>query len=110
MVLHCASRLGLLSTLYTHRQEIAYRFGLINELPIASCTSDYDFNKGLSIQSHDDDAGVALFLTASEIKLFAIDIHQHMGRNPFVLTAQHHSAAVSLQYTSPMLSVFHPPS
>jgi hypothetical protein len=71
MILHCASRVGFLSYLYQNRNEIAYTLGLTDELPIAMCNSDYDFDKGLTIQSVDhDETSQRTFPTASEIKLF----------------------------------------
>lgn len=71
MILHCASRVGLLSYLYQNRNEIAFALGLTDEIPIAMCNSDYDFDKGLTIQSADhDETGQRTFPVAFEIKLF----------------------------------------
>jgi|SRR5579859_112483 len=53
MSLHCASKLGLLDRLYQKRQDIAYALGLIQEAPISMCSSDYDFGRGLKIESKD---------------------------------------------------------
>src|SRR6188768_2953536 len=72
MVLHCASRLGVLSYLYENRNHIANTIGLISEVPIAMCSSDYDFNEGLHIQTADaHPSAPASFLTAHEITLFS---------------------------------------
>jgi hypothetical protein len=71
MILHCASRVGLLSYLYQNRNEIAFTLGLTDEIPIAMCNSDYDFDKGLTIQSADhDETSQRTFPVAFEIKLF----------------------------------------
>ena len=71
MILHCASRVGFLSYLYQNRNEIAYTLGLTDEMPIAMCNSDYDFDKGLTIQSADhDETSQRTFPIAFEIKLF----------------------------------------
>lgn len=71
MVLHCAGRLGLLSHLYENRHRIAYAIGLIAEVPIAMCSSDYDFNAGLTL--HEDDSAKQpiqhFFVQAQEIIL-----------------------------------------
>jgi len=72
MVLHCAGRLGLLSHLYENRHRIAYTIGLIAEVPIAMCSSEYDFNAGLSLRE-DDSANQPIqhfFVQAQEIILF----------------------------------------
>jgi hypothetical protein len=53
MVLHCAGRLGLLSHLYENRHRIAIAVGLIAEVPIAMCSSDYDFHTGLTLRESD---------------------------------------------------------
>lgn len=72
MMLHCASRLGILSYLYQERHSIARAVGLIQEIPIALCSSDYDFNQGLTIQHNDDaDEMPVTFGHAHEITLFA---------------------------------------
>ncbi len=71
MILHCASRVGFLSYLYQNRNEIAYTLGLADEMPIAMCNSDYDFDKGLTIQAVDhDETSQRTFPIAFEIKLF----------------------------------------
>ncbi len=71
MILHCASRVGLLSYLYQNRDEIAFALGLTDEVPIAMCNSDYDFDMGLTIQSADhDETSQRTFPVAFEIKLF----------------------------------------
>src|SRR6185436_13620850 len=72
MILHCASRLGVLSYLYENRNHIASTVGLISEVPIAICSSNYDFNDGLHIQHTDTDPSFPVsFLTAHEITLFS---------------------------------------
>lgn len=74
MMLHCASRLGILSYLYQERHSIAHTMGLIQEIPIALCSSNYDFNKGLSIQDNDDSETLPVTIAhAQEITLFAPD-------------------------------------
>lgn len=112
MMLHCASRLGLLSYLYQERHAIAHAVGLIQEIPIALCSSDYDFNQGLSIQVHDDsETQPVTFGHAHEITLFAPD-------NDFDNTRySHHYLAGTLNQPpylatispSPHFKIFQPP-
>jgi hypothetical protein len=72
MMLHCASRLGILSSFYQQRHIIAHAIGIIREIPIALCSSDYDFNKGLSIQDNDHSETLPAKIShAQEITLFA---------------------------------------
>ncbi len=113
MVLHSTSRLGILSYLYQQRHQIAYTIGMIAELPIAMCNSDYNFNGELLIQSHDmaDSTLPPTIFIASEIHLFftrltdiAIDPNRllaSLNKLPWVVVRD---------YTSPSLSIFHPPS
>jgi len=70
MMLHCASRIGFVSYLYQQRQEISYSLGLITEIPIALCSSDYDFNDDLVIRSSHEATGGQTLPVALEIKLF----------------------------------------
>lgn len=113
MMLHCASRLGILSYLYQERHSIAQAVGLIQEVPIALCSSDYDFNQGLlSIQDHNDSETLPVtFGHAHEINLFAPD-------NAFDNTCySHHYLAGTLNQPpyiatispSPHFKIFQPP-
>jgi hypothetical protein len=112
MMLHCASRLGILSYLYQERHSIAHAVGLIQEIPIALCSSDYDFNQGLSIQDHDDSETLPVtFGHAHEITLFA-------PHNDFDNTRRsHHYLAGTLNQppylitisSSPHFKIFQPP-
>jgi hypothetical protein len=70
MGLHCSSRIGFLSYLYQQRHEIAYAFGLIAEIPIAMCSSDYNFQTEDVLQDDSDYASLPLAIHASEINLF----------------------------------------
>lgn len=112
MMLHCASRLGILSYLYQERHSIAHAMGFIKEIPIALCSSDYDFNKGLSIQDSDNSQSFPVTIAhAQEIILFAPDTrpantnHSHYYlaetiRPPFYLATV---------LASPHVKIFQPP-
>ena len=111
MMLHCASRMGFLSYVYQQRQQIAYALGIIAEIPIATCSSDYDFNSGLTIlSSHDDDATRQTLPVALEIKLFCSTVEMPVlasGRMPVV---QLYAPAGSRPLGGSLRSVFHPPA
>lgn len=111
MMLHSASRLGVLSYLYQQRHDIAYAVGLIAEIPIAMCNSDYDFGSGLVIVSANgsDHSLPPQSLQAREIQLF---VNEFIGfieprRLEFKIDQPF---LVESAYSSPPLSIFHPPS
>ncbi len=112
MVLHCSSRLGFLSYLYEQRQEIVYTLGIISELPIALCSSEYDFDPGLVIiTAADSDQGLpSPLFQAQEIQLFfshSQDLVEDLSPSP---CGRQVTAIVNHRYASPALSIFHPPS
>ena len=110
MVLHCASRLGVLSYLYENRNHIANSIGLISEVPIAMCSSDYDFNDGLHIQHADTHPSApATFLTAHEITLFAQARIAFNLRENSTLTHEGKSRYSVGHYQHPSLEIFQPP-
>ena len=111
MVLHCASRLGILSQVYQKRHVIAYTVGLIGEIPIALCGSDYDPSDKLHIQSGDADEALPVnFIQAQEINLFMISGELSLVPDWLLIDERglyrHHDGL----YPSPSFSIFHPPS
>jgi len=109
MVLHCANRLGGLSYLYEKRNDIAYAVGLIAEKPIAVCSSDYDYNRGLTVVTPEHDPGVRGFVPSYEINLFVIaflNFPQPAGSVLIAFTDRHPADQYSL---NPIDSIFHPP-
>jgi hypothetical protein len=71
MVLHCACRLGVIDHLYNNRKNIAFSIGVIKEMPIASCGSEYEHP--LTIEVDDDASGDSVPATtfkAQQINLF----------------------------------------
>ena len=112
MTVHCASRVGLLSYLYEHRHDISYQIGLIAEIPIAICSSDYDFNKGLKIQELDghESSLPSQLVQAKEIMLF-FQYTSLLVKNPSIeLMKDHFTSIPQKRYTRPAISIFHPPS
>ncbi|HTF19003.1 MAG TPA: hypothetical protein VK658_13070 [Chryseolinea sp.] len=113
MVLHNASRLGVISYLYQQRHEIAYAMGIIAEIPIAMCSHDFDFNQGLTIhENQDSDATVPPILAqAQEIHLF-INAPWDLVIDPRrpILSHELRTHFREDSYATPSLSIFHPPS
>ena len=71
MALHCACRLGFLDQLYQQRHTISHAIGLIEEIPIAMCSSDYDPREGLMVETQQEDSSLPTPLVqANEINLF----------------------------------------
>ncbi len=111
MVLHCAGRLGLLNQLYQKRHAIAYSVGIIQEVPIAICSSDYSQTKAIILVDHNDESSIPVrFVQAQEIILFLHDA-SFAFRQSTSLIAPHYQAIPKDQYLPPFLSgFFHPPS
>ena len=111
MVLHCASRVGFLSFLYKQRHEIAYTIGVIAEVPIAMCNSDYDFNGGLTLETSGDEESIppALF-QAKEINLFFSKDYIELTPQLHVIQTSSICEIVESAYQRPAISIFHPPS
>lgn len=113
MVLHSASRLGVLSYLYEQRWEIAYALGLLSEQPIAECSHDYDFGSGLKIVAADDHQGTLppAVLQAKEITLFIDDTFSSGAPVERLVTDTTHGRLfIQTAYATPSLSIFHPPA
>ncbi|SKC41666.1 hypothetical protein [Ohtaekwangia koreensis] len=112
MTLHCGSRLGILSYIYQQRHDIAYTIGLISEIPIALCSSDYDFNEGLPVVHQDtsDQSIPPFFSNAHEILLFVQqhDFALNIERNAIADTSNIY--VKNRKYTAPLPAIFHPPS
>lgn len=112
MVLHSASRVGFLSYLYQQRHQIAYSLGFIEEVPVTVCSSDYDFNQDLIIDSADESDSTlpVAMLMANEIHLFFINHTVDMHPQLSFLRENTIPRVVERIYLPPTLSIFHPPS
>jgi hypothetical protein len=111
MILHCSSRLGVLSYLYENRHDIAYRVGLVAEIPIAICESNYNFSKGLIVQHNNvDDEAPASLTTAHEINLFfQFNASDLLSKCKFVNSATAPAPYMQRIYHSPFIKKFQPP-
>lgn len=109
MMLHCASRLGILSHLYKNRHEIAHTFGLIKEVPIAIC-SESDFANGASLLLPDhQDQSAPIFSHAPEINLFCVEGDQFETRSTSAFHRKGSTPFVLASYATDLRQIFHPP-
>jgi len=112
MVLHCAGRLGVLSHLYQHRHALAHSLGLIKELPIAMCSSDYHASLQLVFANADDanDSAVPVYFSpASEIHLFTPPQHENLHFISQNLKGTSFGFKPERHYQSPAAELFKPP-
>lgn len=110
-MLHCTSRLGILSYLYQNRHHIAVAIGLIEEIPIATCSHEYHFSKNLIIQHASEETQERIpenLSPAMEIVLF---VHQAITNIPSndVMEQAQRSLYVEVYYLQPLISIFRPP-
>ncbi|HEX5169994.1 MAG TPA: hypothetical protein VFW11_12540 [Cyclobacteriaceae bacterium] len=111
MVMHCTSRLGILSYLYQERHSIAYSLGLINEIPIAVCSSDHDFGRGLKFTHSDQSHSLPVSMTvAHEINLFLSWPSLNLSPEFYQLPVNQFSSVSTQKYLSPHSAIFHPPA
>lgn len=113
MVLHCASRLGLVAYLYDHRHEIAFSMGWITSMPITICETEYftkdaPFRLVIPDNPADEQMPVQHFQTR-EIVLFAVET----GKSMLPLLAEtditHNTGTGEIPYPAPARVIFHPP-
>lgn len=109
MMLHSASRLGVLSYVYQQRHVIAEAIGLIAEVPIAMCDSSYHLSNELQVVAHDSDTeSVPPSILAHEIQLFFTDVLSLASPDRLLLPSQS-TALIETAYSSPPLPIQHPP-
>ncbi len=109
MMLHSASRLGILSHIYEERHSIAFTIGLIAEIPIALCSSDYDVDPALSVQTTGDQDPIPRAFQAREIVLFCDDPVISLDFIPVPLNNSVYRPYLETPYGSPVTGVFQPP-
>lgn len=110
MVLHCASRLGVLTYLYEQRHHIAFNAGLIAEIPIALCNSDYHFQKELTIDDQQEDDSLPVTVgQAHEIILYLQETKVHLTASLLFMKDDAFTLFVESEYPPPPTSIFHPP-
>jgi hypothetical protein len=111
MMLHCACRLGVVDRVYKKRNEIAFSMGLIAEIPISICSSDYKTTHSFKQQSSDDeDALPALVFKTEFINLFFVPAYKHPDKNNITVNLDAFFTSVDLYKFKLPHSIFHPPS
>lgn len=110
MVLHCACRLGFISYLYENRHQIASSIGLVVEIQIASCSSDYDADESLHVKHTESDKNAPLnFRLAHEINLFVQHHVAFSGELNGTMATSSVCPYSTSHYLSPHLDIFQPP-
>lgn len=113
MALHCASRIGFLDYLYQKRHSISYTLGVIEEIPIAMCSSDHDFGQGLVIQENDQDQQTLppSIIHTNEIQIFCgASFYLDIDPTRIAFDLKKPLVVIDRLYASPILTIFHPPS
>jgi len=112
MVLHCASRTGLLTYIFQQRLQIAYSLGLIDEIPIAVCSSDYDFRHEFIVHQTDESSPAShqTLPMASEIKLFFVTPLIHVTGTNGIAVVKNFRPDVTQPSPGCANAVFHPPA
>jgi len=111
MILHCSCRLGFLNLIYQNRQQISLSLGLISEMPIAMCNSDYDFGHELKVQLSDETASPLppLLIQAREIILFFDFENLLITFESAFVFAGRFSSYPEHTYATPLIDIFQPP-
>lgn len=113
MVLHCASRLGLVAYLYDNRHDIAYGMGWITSIPITICETEY-FTKDAPFkvvipEAHTDEQMPVQHFQTREIVLFAEETGNSLLPVFSAASIIHNTATFEPRYPAPILAIFHPP-
>lgn len=108
LTLQFSSRVGVLSAVYTHRHEIGYSLGLIDELPIPVCKASYYVSHELFM----DDSQAF-----QEAGIVASQIVNMLPANILVIPDLLDGSAVRTEtfytdqlFSNPGLPFFHPPA
>ncbi len=110
MTLHCVSRLGVLNKIYQNRNDITFIIGLIDEVPIALCNSEYDFSKELVIKLTEDHKSLpSVLTTAQEINLFHCSTLLLINPSYYQIAENRKGYLVLNSYNEPPTLIFHPP-
>lgn len=111
MLSHFAGRWGVISYLYENKDRIAHTIGIISEIPIAMCSSDYDFGGPLLVSETDDSHATApLVLDVKDANFFLSSFSFTVRLEvPITITNFFGKSDGRLRDGS-LDSVFHPPS
>jgi hypothetical protein len=111
MTLHCACRLGVIDYLYRNRKAIGYSIGLIAEIPISVCKSDYHAKRNLKVITHNQhESSLPAVIKAPEINLFFRSDIWTLVPNITLLRQWSAADMPDLYQFSGADSIFHPPS
>lgn len=104
-------KLGLLDFLYEHRYLIAYEIGLIDEIPIAVCSDNYETSAALHLHDIVVDQPICHFLfNTIEVKWIMTVDSQVINPLRKVFYSFSKTRYQVFIYPKPTLLVFHPPA
>jgi hypothetical protein len=109
MILHCSSRLGVISFLYKSRYDIAASIGIIKEKPIASCDSHYFAEKDFKIIDNAGEDTSENLIQALEINLAQPSIVSFTFESPFLRLCKMSFPIQTGLTISYCTNIFHPP-
>ena len=109
MVLHCSSRLGIISYLYSNRHTLANTLGITQEKHIATCDSNYFADHDLAIDTDHDDLPVTI-VQADEINLFCVSMPAFNVHASFSFLNKDATPYLAKHYVPVCLDVLHPPA
>jgi hypothetical protein len=109
MVLHCASRLGVLSEVYQNRYDILYAVGAIDEMPITSCDGSYFFEKDFKVSESESSNVPIQFSAAQEIQLTLPEESNVNLTASAAIIVKRNSVYLFSFYSSPSLDILRPP-
>jgi hypothetical protein len=110
MLLHCSSRLGVLSYIYRNRTNISHWLGIVKEKTIASCDRHYFVDKDLKINLDSEDDLPVVFTQAQEIILFINSINVFLADNTSSRFQKITTRYLLKAYLVHRIAVFQPPS
>ena len=112
MALHCGCRLGFLDQLYQKRNEIAFTIGVMTQMPISICSSNYDFGKRLKVGTHESEHSSVpqSIIHIREINLFFYSAYQLPRPQGMILFDESIVSPPDRYKLSMSNSIFHPPS
>lgn len=110
MMLHCASRIGILNYLYQQRYTVLNSVGISTENHISTCSSKYNMQQELLVVHHESEQQVpATIYQAQEILLYIQSTLSFQSITPAQTTCSWNGYYANGNYASPVLSIFQPP-
>jgi hypothetical protein len=111
MTLHCATKLGVIDHLYRNRHHIGIALGMLSEMPVAMCGSQYNHPTKIIVSPVDKDCeNHPLSLKINEINLYCTENSIQVGYTAFFECELSFSSSVNLYQYFSHRPIFHPPT